>query len=255
MKKIAFTLSEVLITLMVLGVISAITVPTLFATYQKNVTVEKLKKIHSTLAQVSNRILVDEGGAFVDLNSDLSNILNILQLFSYEGQCKFAKEHFFSYLSVAETKEFSLPVCEGGECFDAAPDMSLQGVHLVDGTTMAIFPFESAQNHCFKITICSGSDCDKEEPAQFCGIPIIIDINGESKPNRLGRDMFLWEYRINDELEPSYRSRFVPMGYGYSEKQIEEMFGGDSECSRDNPMLCARKIMNDGWRIKNDYPW
>ena len=255
-KKKAFTLSEVLITLVVLGVISAITVPTLFTMYQQNVTIEKLKKVHSTLAQVSNRIVADEGGTFADLHSDF-NAKNILELFSlgtYQGMCKFAMDHFFPYLSITETKEFSLPVCERGKCFNVAPELQLAGIHLVDGTTMAVLPMDIARNHCYTIRICSGEGCSENFPASFCGIPILVDINGESKPNRLGRDMFVWEYRINDEKNPNYVSKFLPLGYGNNDDDLEEMFG-TSECSKEVPLLCAKKIMDDGWKIKKDYPW
>ena len=40
----AFTLAEVLITLGIIGIISAITIPTLIIKYQKMVTLNKLKK-------------------------------------------------------------------------------------------------------------------------------------------------------------------------------------------------------------------
>jgi prepilin-type N-terminal cleavage/methylation domain-containing protein len=50
MKK-AFTLAEVLITLGVIGVVSALTIPTLVQNYKKQVTANKLKKFYSILSQ------------------------------------------------------------------------------------------------------------------------------------------------------------------------------------------------------------
>lgn len=254
-KKKAFTLSEVLIALVVIGVVAAITVPMLFAMYHKNITVEKLKKVHSTLTQVSNRIAIDEGGTFSDLHSDFNkeNILAVFKLATYDGACEFAQEYFFPYLSITKTKEFTFPICEEVMCGEAASLLGLKGVHLVDGTTMAVLPLDIATNHCYNIKICSGKGCEKEFPAEFCGIPILVDINGESKPNRFGRDVFVWEYRIIDEDNPKYTGRFVPLGFAYNESDLEEMFGA-GKC-KDNPMLCAKKIMDDGWQIKNDYPW
>ena len=49
-KKIAFTLAEVLITLGIIGVVAAMTIPTLIADYQEKVTVTKFKWVYSTLA-------------------------------------------------------------------------------------------------------------------------------------------------------------------------------------------------------------
>ena len=45
----AFTLAEVLITLGVIGVVAAMTMPTVIKKYQEQVTVNKVKKIYSTL--------------------------------------------------------------------------------------------------------------------------------------------------------------------------------------------------------------
>lgn len=47
--KKAFTLAEVLITLGIIGVVAAITIPGLITKYQKLATVVKLKKVYSQL--------------------------------------------------------------------------------------------------------------------------------------------------------------------------------------------------------------
>ena len=49
--KNGFTLAEVLITLGVIGIVAALTMPSLIANYQKQVTISKLKKIYSILGQ------------------------------------------------------------------------------------------------------------------------------------------------------------------------------------------------------------
>ena len=48
-RKRAFTLAEVLITLGIIGVVAALTIPTLISNYQKKVTVAKLKYAYSVL--------------------------------------------------------------------------------------------------------------------------------------------------------------------------------------------------------------
>ena len=54
MKNKAFSLAEVLITLVVIGVVAAIKIPTLMVNFQKEKTVIKLKKAYSTLYNVYN---------------------------------------------------------------------------------------------------------------------------------------------------------------------------------------------------------
>ena len=62
MKKFnAFTLAEVLVTLGVIGVISAMTLPTVFSNYQKTVTVNKLKKMYSNINSIMQMAVNDNG--------------------------------------------------------------------------------------------------------------------------------------------------------------------------------------------------
>lgn len=54
-----FTLSEVLITLGIIGIVAAMTLPSLVGKYQKKVTVAKLQKIYTILNQALARSEVD----------------------------------------------------------------------------------------------------------------------------------------------------------------------------------------------------
>ena len=60
-KRIAFTLAEVLITLGIIGVVAALTIPTLIANHRKSVAVQKLKKISSALLQAQTQADVELG--------------------------------------------------------------------------------------------------------------------------------------------------------------------------------------------------
>ena len=59
--KDGFTLAEVLITLVIVGVIAAMTIPTLMNNTNKQEYVSRLKKTYSTMAQATNRIIAEEG--------------------------------------------------------------------------------------------------------------------------------------------------------------------------------------------------
>ena len=60
-RRAAFTLAEVLITLGIIGVVAALTLPTLIQNHQKQVYVTQLKKAYSTLNNAINKMAVDEG--------------------------------------------------------------------------------------------------------------------------------------------------------------------------------------------------
>ena len=61
MKKFGFTLAEVLITLGIIGVVSALTMPNLIANYQKKVWVTQLKKDVNFLANNIKLLFANEG--------------------------------------------------------------------------------------------------------------------------------------------------------------------------------------------------
>ena len=60
-RKIAFTLAEVLITLGIIGVVAALTIPTLMANHRKQVVETRLAKFYSTMNQAIKMAEVDYG--------------------------------------------------------------------------------------------------------------------------------------------------------------------------------------------------
>lgn len=62
-KLVAFTLAEVLITLGIIGVVAALTMPALIANHRKQVTVTKLKKVYSVMNQAISAAVAEYGDA------------------------------------------------------------------------------------------------------------------------------------------------------------------------------------------------
>ena len=59
-RKKAFTLAEVLITLSIIGVIAAMTIPTLVLNYQRNITETRIKAFYSNMTQAVGQWLAEE---------------------------------------------------------------------------------------------------------------------------------------------------------------------------------------------------
>jgi len=75
--KSAFTPAEVLITLVIIGVVAALTIPTAVNNYRKQQYVQALKKTYSVVfAQATNRIIAERGAAqnWVTTAEDVYNI-------------------------------------------------------------------------------------------------------------------------------------------------------------------------------------
>ena len=75
-KKTAFTLAEVLITLGIIGVVAAMTIPTLMMNYQKQVWESKLKKTYSVATNACERMLIEENVSSVDETEVYGSISN-----------------------------------------------------------------------------------------------------------------------------------------------------------------------------------
>lgn len=111
--------------------------------------------------------------------------------------------------------------------------------------------------------------CVAYNPLYWCanaGGLVIIDINGPYKgENKLGKDTFLFMYGIaNNQQNPVIGKGLAihPFGtYDFNGRRNELSRNylinySASGCKKNgNGKYCSTLIFNDGWQIKNDYPW
>ena len=192
MKKYGFTLAEVLITLVIIGVIAAIIVPSIVINANNEATVSKLKKVHSTLQQATDMIMMEEGNAKASTGGWAKDVdavynqykkhLNILKDCGSGTGC-FPHVYYKRLDDVAVDDSYF---------WDDRDDM--RKVVLSDGTLLL---FE------FKTEDCSTTSATGTYKA--CA-KIWTDINGEKGPNKIGRDAF--EFTIKENM-------LVPSGCDY----------------------------------------
>ena len=176
----AFTLAEVLITLGIIGIVAALTIPTLIAKYQEKQTVTRFKWIYSTLANAYTMAIAENGEPRawkLDRSEDLAEILS-------------------KHMRIAE-KCYYKEGCLPSDIEDVALTGEARYGHMGDYRTIVKSKFNngislmwvSAYNGCTY----SYTDNDGNEIVQndYCGaIYAFISMN---KFNRLGLDHFLFE--------------------------------------------------------------
>lgn len=191
MKK-GFTLAEVLITLGIIGVVAAITLPTLIQNYQKIVWVNQLKKSYSLIEQGFQKMMVDEG---VDKLRDVSFISSLEDDCFYgddRGECKSFYSALKNYFK-GEYRKINRKMCflwDNSICDENYDDIYLS---LTDGTDISIIYVPSGRvddSRCKNIKLNGGHMCS------FVGF-VLTDINGKKGPNVYGRDIF--SFYISDE--------------------------------------------------------
>lgn len=184
MKKIGFTLAEVLITLGIIGVVAALTIPNLLNQTNDTELKTAWKKAYSELNQAYQQLIIDNGG--VDFSGQCANL---------DNEC--LRDLFRSKLKTIRT-------CDE----DAIAECMALDAKFGDGTTTA----ESLGiNNEWPAIVVSSSyaikvrahqqDCSYGFPRE-CGW-MQVDVNGRKKPNIAGKDIFFLGLA---------KTKLVPMG-------------------------------------------
>ncbi len=213
-----FTLAEVLITLAIVGVVAALTLPNLIANYKKKSDVVKLKKAYTTLQQAFRRSEVDNGP------SEFWDDAHVIGATAYFE--KYWKPYFNNpmlcqtyqecgYESIAPYKSM-LGQKEGYAVVGPSDESTRVTFYLPDGTLYLIFVVQG------------------EPSSRSANNEIFIDVNGGKLPNTFGRDVFVFE-RVEGK-------GILPYAYDSSKLFMDE------QCLRSG-RTCARKIMSEGWEM------
>ena len=175
-----FTLAEVLITLGVVGVVSAITIPTVINKYQERVTISKVKKIYSTINQAFMLSVKDNGYANEWNVNGSSYSARAIQFMEYlKPYLKILRDCGTSSGCLGYTKKINRL---NGQQHQYNYDTSSNYYKFIlnDGSYIWILPTSSA--YCQYSTGGHTNVCSQ----------IYTDINGGKKPNTIGKDIFIF---------------------------------------------------------------
>ena len=210
----AFTLAEVLVTLGIIGVVSAMTVPSLMQNYQRQSYVTQLHKVYNELSQALVRYQNDK------------NAVNLTEagLISPNVFSDFVKSYFKIIQDCGE---------EQTPCF-APAYKNIAGVNsrFTCDTSCVILANGSS------IGVYSGT-------IPVNGIAqIVVDINGQKGPNIFGRDAFTMFLYKDGTLDDLSTDGVVPM----TKEQREARYA--TYCINNAAWDgCFGKILNDNWQM------
>ena len=176
-----FTLAEVLITLVIIGVIGALTVPVLIQNTKKEEYVSALKKTYSTLSQAAQAIIAEEGSPKCSDGGWACSSEAVYEQF--KKHLHNAKECNLNSGCWAQGSFYYLNGQRDTGTW--AAESAFRKLILADGTQLLFLDFINA-------------DCTAESHGSngFCA-EIITDINGARKPNKAGYDMFIFVLKEN----------------------------------------------------------
>ncbi len=234
--KKGFTLAEVLITLAIIGIVAALTVPTVIRNYQERQTVTALKKFYTEISQAYARAQVGNAtpdtwnwGAGAD-GTSADKIIDILA----------------PYLKI--TKRCG----NAGGCFSPDTYKTLNKNISWHGPNFGQYASAQFANGLAFWIYTQGSGCTTNRGStkglgSICG-HIGVDLNGYKKPNQLGHDTFyfyLTKYNI------------IPMG-----TKDETMYTISNYCkistqTDNNGFACTAWVIQKGNMdyLKQDVNW
>jgi len=213
-------LAEVLITLAIIGVIAAITIPSVVANHQKKELETRFAKSYKTLMHAVNMAIAEHGGIE---NWDWKDT------YTKEEEGAFVKKYFAPYLNIMEFCPYdnSSTKCYPSDSTTARPE-----IMLADGTSLR---FNFAKN------------CLTNKNARCLGFD--IDTNGFRKPNKAGYDRLAFNfYPTTGEVVPYgvNKNAFNEETGEYEKYTYDELIGCETSS---NPWNCTARIVMDGFKI------
>lgn len=229
MKKFGFTLAEVLITLGIIGVVAAMTIPSLMTTFQKRETVSKLKSTYSIISQAIKLSENDNGELETwDYTLDSEQWVSTY-LKNYMKMSPAYVDNNWTFLNGSKVNNWS-----------NAKYALMNGVFII-----------------FYVNSYSGAGNFIKQ-----GVWMYVDLNGNKKPNRMGHDIFVMSiYPYLDSNEKFVMGAHDQCGSGAIHQFLtrEQLLNsGCATCKKDYSgygMACSRLIQLDNWQISKDYPW
>ncbi len=216
-KKTAFTLAEVLITLGIIGIVAAMTLPTLIANYQKKVVETRLISFYSKINQAYRMSYAENG--------DTADWIETNKTYSYEEMLNWLEQYLFPYMKHLSVKKCISSSGQVGVCV-TIPDGSLYWFS-IDGNGQDVVYFVNG----------NVDDKNTRNMFQFNFSKRIVDNyfdNRKQSVNFLDPYVFNWDGRRE--------SLFTHGTWGCRK--------GCTNCG-----YCTKLIQLNGWEIPDDYPW
>lgn len=256
-KKLAFTIAEVLITLSIIGIVAEMTIPTMIQNYQKQVYVTRLQKFYSEFQQGMRTYMAQKGC----MDMACTGMFDLQPGDYGEGSENFGKaiNEIFKTIKHCPPEEYD----STGEYKCAAPDPKygpVKSVHrLGDYSTAGGGQFEYGYSFItldgFLVSIyMAGLKCPGHFPNSTISqcAEVSVDINGDTKPNTFGRDVFYLTLGNNGILYP-YGGAIASGGqttasYWKISKDCGEA-GSSVIPAGSVGNICAARIMDEGWKM------
>lgn len=261
--KFAFTLAEVLITLGIIGIVAALTIPNAIKNYQDKVRLTQLKKSYSIISQAHTLVAQDIGEYwkdkdFISHDSEGWHTKNGTEIFELYAE-KF-KDGLARYCG----RMGSTTSTEG--CKNLAVN---EKWHQLNGGTSTYNWLSMYNKYCssylyefndgIHIALKSGAGQWNMIENKIMLIAM-VDINGYQKPNVIGKDIFY--FAIRTDSSGVVASNYSGIEGAFIGQKSNNIYSGienfnietQKDCTESGTgYSCAYAIMHNGWKFPKNY--
>jgi len=264
--KNGFTLAETLITLVIIGVVAALTIPTLVAEYKKRVLVEQLKVAVSIFDNGFKQAMSDDGVA--DLrDTKLFRACDVESTsgFQWNNNCVPYLKRYFNMAKIETVSQMTALGDNTNIITNKDTCKNLVGV-------TNKWYYLNDKNKCrgwknLAFTLANGirADLYLSDKDYFAGYLTALDVNGSKPPNTWGRDTFYMVILTDGRLTPYYGYEWLARYMDYYNEQHGTNFTIENNymtafthwrnsdlCSTTTTaegVDCAARVIESGWKM------
>ena len=235
--KMGFTLAEVLITLSILGVVAAITIPSVISKYNKHLTEVRFKMAYSMLSKVVDLISAENGkpiNTIVDEAMSSGDSINYFNNNYLRKYIKFTKE--------CRPKEANCSIFKVGD-YNTIKTMGGEHINMSVYNTDIIWEYALPNGMFLGINSYNGQS-----------LPFVVDLNGSKGPNQIGYDIFYFAiYTTETDMRKDNALVCFVNGANYT-PDYYWVRACDKSNSNVGGAKCACSIIENGFKIPDNYP-
>lgn len=251
MKKLSqgFTLAEILIALGIIGVVSALTLPALFGSFTSATfgtalarSVERLELGFRNAIESANKNLVERENATLE-TLEAINLEDLFEadeapatqteLLTADGRTLFVSAGAIIGTETATNIDnYSYTNFNGGEVAEFAVDADTTPYKIKKLNTIIYYRGVENLNNPTASTMVGR---------------ILIDVNGTERPNRAGRDVFLYGLRNDGRLVPAGSAEYNE-GFDDSTVALAENGCAGENADITDGLSCTARVQNEEWK-------
>ena len=244
MKRLGYTLSEVLITLGIIGVIAAISIPSLVNEYNKQIYAKTLSVAVSDFEAAMKNMIQKEAKEDL-LKTKAWDVAGGPKIFTLneEGDVDSFKDVLIKYLPVEITTKRTYNNLGSTSSSLSTEEMDSMWFSTNKGVEYAIYIDVDADLVKKESELIAGGYTYRNKAADVC-----IDVNGKEKPNTFGRDFFCYELSVDGDLHALGGYEYAKFNYtGTGQPTIAN---AKTKCVTDKDgVYCAEYLKQNNYKM------